>query len=82
MDKTYALTESLALVECSPIAMLGSVDGGNGFPNIKTMLNPFHPETWDNETRLQSGEVAAILRKAGVAERQALEGLACVLSQL
>ena len=38
MDKTYAFTESLALVECSPIAILGSVDG-NDFPNIKAMLN-------------------------------------------
>jgi hypothetical protein len=45
-------------------------------------LNPFHPETWDGQTRLQSSEAASILRKAGTAERQALEGLKRILSQL
>jgi len=38
MDKDYALTESLALVNRSSIAMVGSVDE-NGFPNVKAMLN-------------------------------------------
>jgi general stress protein 26 len=38
MDINIALKESLALVERSPIAMVGSVDE-NGFPNIKAMLN-------------------------------------------
>ena len=43
MDRIYALTESLALVARSPIAMLGSIDG-DGFPNIKAMLNLEHDE--------------------------------------
>jgi hypothetical protein len=38
-------------------------------------LNPFHPDTWDNETRFQSTETAAILRKARDADRLTLKGL-------
>ena len=41
MDKDYAITESLALIERSPIAMVGSVDR-NAFPNIKAMINMKH----------------------------------------
>lgn len=41
MDPSSVISESLALVERSPIAMLGSVDA-NGFPNIKAMLNMEH----------------------------------------
>ena len=41
MDQTSVLAESLALVERSPVAMLGSVDA-NGWPNIKAMLNMEH----------------------------------------
>jgi general stress protein 26 len=41
MGLDYVLNESLALIESSPIAMLGSVDG-KGFPNIKAMLNMEH----------------------------------------
>jgi general stress protein 26 len=38
MEPNYAITEGLALITRSEIAMLGSVDG-NGYPNIKAMLN-------------------------------------------
>jgi general stress protein 26 len=41
MELDYVMKESLALIESSPIAMLGSVDG-KGFPNIKAMLNVEH----------------------------------------
>jgi general stress protein 26 len=43
MEPTYAITESLALINRSKIAMLGSVDK-NGYPNIKAMLNLEHDE--------------------------------------
>jgi general stress protein 26 len=43
MDKDYAMTESLALIERSPIAMVGSVDG-NAFPNIKAMMKIEHED--------------------------------------
>jgi hypothetical protein len=45
-------------------------------------LNPFHPETWDNETRLQSTDAAAILRKARDTELLALAGLKQILARL
>jgi hypothetical protein len=45
-------------------------------------LSPFYPETWDNETRLQSTEAASILRKARDAELLALEGLKQILARL
>lgn len=41
MDKDYAISESLALMERSPIAMVGSIDE-NAFPNIKAMMNMEH----------------------------------------
>ena len=38
-------------------------------------LNPFNPESWDNETKIQSLEAASLLCQAGAAERKGLESL-------
>jgi general stress protein 26 len=43
MEPTYAITEGLALITRSKIALLGSVDM-NGYPNIKAMLNLEHED--------------------------------------
>jgi general stress protein 26 len=43
MEPTYAITEGLALITRSKIALLGSVDK-NGYPNIKAMLNLEHED--------------------------------------
>lgn len=51
---------------------------------LRTMLacHPFHLETWDNETKLQSAEVADLLRQAGKAERQGLSNLSTIVKAL
>ena len=41
MENSYAITESLALMDRAFIAMVGSVDG-DSFPNIKAMINMAH----------------------------------------
>jgi len=41
MEKEYALTESMALMDRSTVAMVGSVDA-EVFPNIKAMMNMEH----------------------------------------
>jgi general stress protein 26 len=41
MEKETAIHESLELMNQSPIAMVGSIDG-DAFPNIKAMLNMEH----------------------------------------
>jgi len=41
MERSYAISESLGLMDRSLIAMVGSVDG-NAFPNIKAMMNVAH----------------------------------------
>jgi general stress protein 26 len=43
METPYVITEGLALISRSKIAMLGSLDQ-NGYPNIKAMLNLEHEE--------------------------------------
>jgi general stress protein 26 len=63
MEKDAAIAESLALVERSIIAMLGTVDG-NGHPNIKAMMNMEHEGlkvVWFS-TNTSSKRVAQILR--------------------
>lgn len=41
MDKQEAINEGLKLIEQSKICLLGT-NGGDGFPNIKAMLNVKH----------------------------------------
>lgn len=63
MEKDVAIAESLALVERSIIAMLGTVDG-NGHPNIKAMMNMEHEGlkvVWFS-TNTSSKRVAQILQ--------------------
>lgn len=65
MELDYVLKESLALIESSPIAMLGSVDG-KGFPNIKAMLNMDHEgvkKIWFS-TNTSSRRVAQLLENS------------------
>jgi len=49
---------------------------------VALSLNPFRPEIWDNDTRLQSAEVAILMRQAGVSERRALECLRNIVVSL
>jgi general stress protein 26 len=63
MQLETAIIESLALIEHSPIAMLGTVNE-EGFPNIKAMLNMEHDglrQIWFS-TNTSSKRVAQILK--------------------
>jgi general stress protein 26 len=65
MQKDEALQQGLALVNRSPIAMLGT-NGDNGYPNIKAMLNMEHEglkRVWFS-TNTSSRRVAQVLRDA------------------
>ena len=63
MDKDAVLKESLALVERSTIAMLGTVDG-SGYPNIKAMGIVEHEglQTIWFSTNTSSKRVAQVLQ--------------------
>jgi general stress protein 26 len=65
MEKDEALQQGLALVNRSPIAMLGT-NGDNGYPNIKAMLNMEHDglkRVWFS-TNTSTRRVAQVLRDA------------------
>jgi hypothetical protein len=45
-------------------------------------LHPFRPETWDNNTRVESAQAAALLRQACVAEQIGLASLQTIIEGL